>query len=250
MNGVQRNGDDGAKVLRHDALGGLQLGIGLSEILGDYAAVLRQGLAQSGLAGGDSFRRQRQAATASGEACAKPSGRIRLEQKASVGIRHRDGVIDHAPKHRVQWELGMKQRSGCEQQIQFAEPSGKRFGASDASDAAEDILNRRAGFGGAKDDLVRLLDTKSNYVAIFQKAPIDLLSVHIEAAAVPAILETVFSMLGQDGGALPGDASIGKLQLISGFTAAKQKWRSRDGNKTAGSIRRNHLENGFPGGWV
>ena len=104
--GVERNGHDGAKRLRDDALRALERDVGLAEVLGDDAGFPVHGQTQGGLRGSDALRGHAHASSAASQAMAKRSGGIGLEQKAAVGVGDGNGAVHHGVEHGVQREAG------------------------------------------------------------------------------------------------------------------------------------------------
>jgi hypothetical protein len=119
----------------------------------------------------------------------------------------------------------MQKHRRFEEKIEFLEATGRRAGTRYALDAIEDVLNGSAGCGGPEDNFVGTLEAKTDDIAILQLAPVDLFSAHVEAAAVAPVFKIVAPALGNNRGALAGDAAVVQLEVVSGYAAAPDEKR-------------------------
>ena len=112
-----------------------------------------------------------------------------------------------------------------------------------ALDAGKQVPNRHVAIRGAESDLVGVIESESDGVAILQDTMIYLLSVDEDALAVTTVFKSVAIPLRDDRGTPAGDAAVGKLEMISGLTpAADEKGRLGDANKETRATRRRDFE--------
>jgi hypothetical protein len=86
----------------------LQCNVSQVEVLSDYAGPLFERLPQCSLARSKALRRQSGTVFAAREAHAKLSGGIGLKQKTPVGIRNRNGMLEHRAQDGFERQLGMQ----------------------------------------------------------------------------------------------------------------------------------------------
>jgi len=91
--------------LRDDALRSLQIHFGLREIFGDNRFPLAQGELYRGLAGGQAFRWQAQAAAAPRQADVQGALVVGFQKHTAIGVHHGNGVIEHHAQHFVERKL-------------------------------------------------------------------------------------------------------------------------------------------------
>lgn len=93
--GIQGHDDYGAKLLRDNAFGLLERIFGFVKIFSDDAGTAVESDPQGGLAWGKIARSDWRSFFRAGETAAELAGGISFEEKTSVGLRDRDGVVDH-----------------------------------------------------------------------------------------------------------------------------------------------------------
>jgi len=142
----------------------------LREILRDDRRLLRERKFDGGLAGREAFGRKTQAAASAREFYFQGASGIGFEQKAAIGVRDRDGMVQHVAEHHVQGELRVQQGSGLQQALQLDEAAARRLRAGDVLDPSEEIRER--GFRPAgirtEKDLVRIVDAESDGIAVLK----------------------------------------------------------------------------------
>jgi hypothetical protein len=249
MHCVKGNGDDGAEVLSDDTLCILEFDISLSEVLGNHAGLSLESLTQGGLAGSETVWREAQTSAAAGEPDAKRSRRIGLEQETSVRIRDRDRVVQHRAEHGVERKLRMQKHRRFEEKVEFPEAARSGIGVRYALNATENVLNGSVRLSGSENNFVGIVEAKTNDVAIIQYAAIGLLSAYEDAAAVAPVFEIPAVTLGNNCGALPGDAIVGKPEMIPSLAAPNTEGRFGEANKSPRAVGRYDFESSFVDGW-
>jgi len=139
----------------------------------------------------------------------------------------------------------VKKGSRFEEQVELAKAAAHWFGAGDVLDAREEIGERlvAAGGAGAKEEFVGILETKSDRIAVIQKAAFDLFAVDEQPAPLPAVFDVKSARFGNQRGAISRDAAVGKLQMIAGFgPAAYQERRLRDAHIAPSAVRRDDFK--------
>src|SRR5260370_4973522 len=123
-------------------------------------------------------------------------------------------MMQHVAQQYVKRKLGMQQGGRFQEALEFDQAAARRLRAGDVLHAREQLGKRIAvsALDGAEDDLVRVVETEGNRVAILQFAAIDFLPVHEEAATLAAILDIEAIGLDDRSGAAAGDAAIGWLE--------------------------------------
>src|SRR5216683_204601 len=105
-------------------------------------------------------------------------------------------------------------------------------------------------FGGAKDDLVGVVEAEGDGVAVLEFTAINFFAVDKEAAALAAIFDIETIGFNDHGGAVAGDAAVGELQVVAGLGAAANHKRSLgDAGEAARAVRGDDFENCFTGKW-
>ena len=246
--GVERNRHDGAQALRDDALRALQLDVGLLQVLGDDAglAVDAPCAARSGWERNLPSAKPAPPARRASRCRSAPVG-VGLEQKAAVGVGDGDGVIEHGFEHGVERKLRMQQHGRFEQQVELAESDGRRFHAGNAPHAGEEILNRDLRRGSVKHDLVGIFEAERDDVAFLQRPSGNSFAVDEHAELVPAILQKVLAVLGENRRAVARDPAVRDRQLVADVAASDQKRRLREGHGPASIFWRDQFDYGFAG---
>src|SRR5438477_1747214 len=110
-------------------------------------------------------------------------------------------------------------------------------------------MRQRIGTGvgrGAINNFVRIIQAKSDGVAVLQLTSFNFLAIDEQAAALAAILDVVLSGFGDNRSAITRDAAVGKLQMIAGFGAPSDKeGHLCDANISPCAIGRNDLQDGL-----
>src|SRR5712691_680367 len=248
--GVKRNDDHRPKALRDDTVRGLQILVGLREILGHDWRMLLERQLDGGLAGCETFRRKAESAAAAREPHLQSSGGVGFQQQPAVRVGDRHGMIQHRAENGIERKLRMKKSGGFEEKVQLAEPSAGRLGTGDVLDAGEQAWN---GFvlgraGGTEDDFIRVLEAETEDIAVVELAAFHFFAVDEKAAALATILNIVKIGFDDDRSTVARDAAVGELQVVAGFGAsADQKRGLRDAEVAARAIRGDDFENGFTG---
>jgi len=100
--------------------------------------------------------------------------------------------------------------------------------------------------GRAEQDFVGILQPEGDGVAVLKFAAFNFFAVDEETAALSAILDVEAIGFDDHRGAIPGDTPVGKLQMVSGFSAAPDHERSlRDADVAARAVRGDDFENRF-----
>ena len=99
---------------------------------------------------------------------------------------------------------------------------------------------------GAKNDLVGIFQPKRDDVTVFQRAAFDFFVVYKHPAPLPAIFYIESVRLDYDRCALPRNAPVIQLQVITGLRSAPHHVRRLCNTRVASRpIRRNHFEDRF-----
>ncbi len=162
--GVERNDHHGAQALRHDALRRLQIHVGLREIFRNHRRLLFQRQVDGGLAGLEALRWEPQLPAAPREMDLQLSCGIGFEQHAAVGVRQRDGLVQHIGKHLVERQLRVQQRGHFQELVEFVQSAAHGIGSGEVLDAREQ-LRKSVGLRaarGVKNDFVGILEAKAD----------------------------------------------------------------------------------------
>jgi hypothetical protein len=143
----------------------------------------------------------------------------------------------------------MQKHRRFEEKVEFLEAAWSGVNTRYALDAAENMLNRSVGRGRPEDNFVGIINAETNDVAIIQYAAIDLLSAYVETSAVAPVFETPAVALGNNCGALTGDAAVGKPEMIPSLAAPNTEGRFREANKPPRTVGRYDFESSFVDGW-
>ena len=128
----------------------------------------------------------------------------------------------------------MQKRSRFQEKVKFVEAAGGRVSDGNALDAVEDIRDGSIEMGGPESKLIGILVAKADNIAVLEPTTSDLPSVDENAMPLATILYVVPTALQNNGGALPGNARVGELEVLSGCAAASdQKGRFGDPNEVA-----------------
>src|SRR6266849_4027067 len=166
--GEKRNDDDSAEALRDDALRGLQINVGLREVFGDDRRLMLQSELDGGLAGREAFGGKTKSAAAPSEFYFERAAGIGFEQQTAIGVGDGDGVIQHVAQHHVERQLRVQQRGRFQEALEFHKAAARRLRAGDMLHPSEQLgkgIPLRA-LGGAEDDLVRVVESEGDRVAI------------------------------------------------------------------------------------
>src|SRR6266849_8558735 len=218
--GVERNDDDGAQTLRDDALGRLQIEVGVLHIFGDDARFVFQRLPDRRLAGFEAFERKPLRARLTGQADVQLARFILPQEQAAVGISERYGLIHHVFEDRMERQLRVQQRGSFQQKAQLAQTTGSGIGGGDVLDAGEQLGDRSLDRDAVKDELKGIFQAERDDIAIEEGAILDALSVDKEPAALAAVFNADLRVAKNQGRALPGNAPVGQLQMIAGVRSA------------------------------
>src|SRR6184192_3672325 len=97
--------------------------------------------------------------------------------------------------------------------------------------------------GEPEKDFVGVLEAEGDDIAVLQLAALHFFAVDVKPAALAAILDVKTVGFDDDGGAIAGNAAVGKLQVVAGFRApADQEMRLRHSNVAACAETGNHLQ--------
>lgn len=246
MDGEERNHNDGAQALGDDALRGLQIHVGPLDVLGNHGRMLPKRKLYGRLARRDALRRKPLTAGAAREANFQHAVGVRFEEHPSIGIGDGDGMIEHGTENGVEGKLRVKQGSGFEEQVEFAEAAADGFGAGNVLDSGEEVGNRilATARAGAKDEFVGVFQAKCDGVPIVEGTAFDFFTVDEESAALAAIFDVQAARFEDDSGAIPGNPAVGQLKMIACLRTATDKERSlSDAHIAASAVGRDDLQN-------
>ena len=247
--GVEGNGDHGAKALGDDALRGLEVGVANGNIFCDYGGLPVRGETQGGLTWCDGGGRQRRTTLSTSEPDPQRTFRIGFDQNSAVCIGDRDRVIEHRAKDCVQRQMRMQEHGRFEEQAQLLQSSRSGAGGIRSRNAAQEALKRRVGRRGPENNLIGIFQAERDDVRVSQRAALDSFPVYKDAPALALIFESVTIALGDNRRALPRDAPILELDVVARLAAAaNQKRRLRNRHDAARAIWRNHFEDGLAAG--
>ena len=154
-----------------------------------------------GLAGREAFGGKAQTAAATSELHLQCTRGVRFEEKTTVRVGDSNGVIQHRAENGIKWKLRVQKRSGLEKQVELAQASARGFGTGDVLDARQQLRNRifACAAGGAKQDLVRVVEPEGDGVAVLELAAFHFFAVDKKAATLAAILDVEAIGLDDDG---------------------------------------------------
>src|SRR5260370_163144 len=168
--GVERNNDDGAQALRDDAVGRLQIEVGVLHVFCDDARFIFQRLPNRRLAGFEAFEGKPLRARLAGQTDVQLARFILPQEQAAVGVGERYGLIHHVFEDRMERQLRVQQRGSFQQKAQLAQTTGAGIGGGDVLDAGEYLRDRSLDHGAAKDELKGIFQAERYYISIEQGA--------------------------------------------------------------------------------
>ncbi len=157
-------------------------------------------------------------------------------------------MVEHVAEDDFERKLGVKERSGFEEALEFCEAAAGLLGAGDVLHACEEVRKGFVGGAGGRteNDFVGILEAEADNVAVLELAAFHFFAVDEKAAALAAVLDVEAIAFDDDGGAIARDAAVGKLEMVAGFGAAADHKRSlRDAGVPPLAVWRDNFKDRF-----
>jgi hypothetical protein len=159
-------------------------------------------------------------------------------------------VVEHRAKNCIKRKLRMQQHRRFKQKVDPAETPRRGVTGGDALYLRKEVIDSGVRSRGAKDNLVRAINAKSNDVAVFHGMFNNFLAIKEDAAALAAIFKAV-TAVEQECSRAAGDSGIGQLELISSSAATSdEERRLSDANRATRRIGSNNFQDRVADGQV